>query len=171
MRTANEMREFAARYNVTSDLLSAVNLERCPFEKIVEALMPDERVVFCFGALHEKAIALTNYRLIHVETRDPAHGQQGGMESFSYDQIISVLSGNMLLHIQLDGHEDLIYGNLDMERIREAAELIGDVIQQYKSAPDPISVTDELKKFKELLDMGAISQEEFEAKKRQLLSL
>ncbi|MBR0349272.1 MAG: SHOCT domain-containing protein [Clostridia bacterium] len=30
---------------------------------------------------------------------------------------------------------------------------------------------DELKKFKELLDMGAITQEEFDAKKKQLLGL
>ena len=30
---------------------------------------------------------------------------------------------------------------------------------------------DELKKFKELLDMGVISQEEFDAKKKQLLGL
>lgn len=34
-----------------------------------------------------------------------------------------------------------------------------------------ISNADELKKFKELLDMGAISQEEFDAKKKQLLGL
>ena len=33
------------------------------------------------------------------------------------------------------------------------------------------SVADELKKFKELLDMGAITQEEFDAKKKQLLGL
>ena len=30
---------------------------------------------------------------------------------------------------------------------------------------------DEIKKYKELLDMGAITQEEFDAKKRQLLNL
>lgn len=35
----------------------------------------------------------------------------------------------------------------------------------------PVSSADELKKFKELLDMGVISQEEFEAKKKQLLGL
>ena len=35
----------------------------------------------------------------------------------------------------------------------------------------PVSAADELKKFKELLDMGAISQEEFDAKKKQLLGL
>ena len=34
-----------------------------------------------------------------------------------------------------------------------------------------ISVADELKKFKELLDMGIITQEEFDAKKKQLLGL
>ncbi len=33
------------------------------------------------------------------------------------------------------------------------------------------SCADELKKFKDLLDMGAITQEEFEAKKQQLLNL
>ena len=40
----------------------------------------------------------------------------------------------------------------------------GTVIQQTSSA-------DELKKFKELLDSGVISQEEFDAKKKQLLGL
>ena len=40
----------------------------------------------------------------------------------------------------------------------------GAVIQQASAA-------DELKKFKELLDMGIITQEEFDAKKKQLLGL
>ena len=34
-----------------------------------------------------------------------------------------------------------------------------------------ISPADEIKKYKELLDMGAITQEEFDAKKKQLLGL
>ena len=34
-----------------------------------------------------------------------------------------------------------------------------------------LSPADELKKFKDLLDMGAITQEEFDAKKKQLLGL
>lgn len=34
-----------------------------------------------------------------------------------------------------------------------------------------IGAADELKKFKDLLDMGAITQEEFDAKKKQLLGL
>lgn len=34
-----------------------------------------------------------------------------------------------------------------------------------------VSSADELKKFKELLDLGIITQEEFDAKKKQLLSI
>ncbi len=34
-----------------------------------------------------------------------------------------------------------------------------------------VSSADEIKKFKELLDVGAITQEEFEAKKKQPLGL
>ena len=34
-----------------------------------------------------------------------------------------------------------------------------------------LSSAEELKKFKELLDMGIITQEEFDAKKKQLLGL
>nr|WP_010077863.1 SHOCT domain-containing protein [Liquorilactobacillus mali] len=36
---------------------------------------------------------------------------------------------------------------------------------------NPSSVADEIKKFKELADSGVITQEEFEAKKKQLLGL
>ena len=43
---------------------------------------------------------------------------------------------------------------------------------QTKSAqPAALSSADELRKFKELLDMGVITQEEFDAKKKQLLGL
>ena len=53
------------------------------------------------------------------------------------------------------------------------------VFDEYKandSAADAqtvqqVSAADELKKFKELLDMGVINQEEFDAKKKQLLGL
>ena len=42
--------------------------------------------------------------------------------------------------------------------------------EQASVAPQ-VSVTDELKKFKELLDLDIITQEEFDAKKKQLLGL
>ena len=46
-------------------------------------------------------------------------------------------------------------------------------IQEKKNAPAPTAVSsaDELKKYKELLDSGIITQEEFDQKKKQLLGL
>ena len=41
--------------------------------------------------------------------------------------------------------------------------------QQHAPAPSPASAADELLKFKQLLDMGVITQSEFDAQKRKLL--
>lgn len=43
--------------------------------------------------------------------------------------------------------------------------------QSVQTTTSSVSSADELKKFKELLDMGVITQEEFDAKKKQLLGL
>lgn len=62
-------------------------------------------------------------------------------------------------------------------QMEEVAEYIRSRIAYYKNAKNaPVVVAsasnaDELKKFKELLDLGIISQEEFDAKKKQLLGL
>ena len=40
-----------------------------------------------------------------------------------------------------------------------------------KQANEAVSAADELKKFKELLDSGIITQDEFDAKKKQLLGI
>ena len=42
-------------------------------------------------------------------------------------------------------------------------------VNQFAYQPSPLGIADELKKFKELLDSGVITEEEFEAKKKQLL--
>lgn len=179
MRSAKEMRQFAAQYSVTNKFLISVKLERCPFEDIEAALKPDEDVLFCFGAIFEKAVALTNYRLINAETRNLSKGQNGGISFFSYENINSVSSENMLLHIKTIGDEDLEYGNIYKDKISGAVSIIDDIVKKYKNAGkaasvqvvQQVSAADELKKYKELLDMGVITQEEFDAKKKQLLGL
>ena len=44
------------------------------------------------------------------------------------------------------------------------------VIQSHQPVNN-VSAADEIRKYKELLDMGAITQEEYDAKKKQLLNL
>ena len=63
--------------------------------------------------------------------------------------------------------------NEQMEKVRDFIQekiRLSKNPQIITSTPAP-STADELKKFKELLDMGIITQEEFDAKKKQLLGL
>ena len=55
--------------------------------------------------------------------------------------------------------------------IPQKEESVVQVESHKKQQPAALSSADELKKFKELLDCGVISQEEFDAKKKQLLGL
>lgn len=68
--------------------------------------------------------------------------------------------------------EDL---NPEMDIVAQYVKKKIEEAKQQKNAPvvvaSAVSPADELKKFKELLDMGIISQEEFDAKKKQLLGL
>ena len=66
------------------------------------------------------------------------------------------------------------------EKMQEVADYVRKQIAEIKAAKiapqnttvvQQTSAADELKKFKELLDMGVINQEEFDAKKKQLLGL
>jgi hypothetical protein len=61
--------------------------------------------------------------------------------------------------------------NAAIERIRNSqTERIVSAIQN-SAQPQTVSAADEIKKYKELLDMGAITPEEYEMKKKQLLGL
>jgi len=67
------------------------------------------------------------------------------------------------------------HGNAPVDRINELSSAIHQLIaahtdQQAKQAAVPgLSVADELLKFKQLLDAGVLTQEEFDAQKRQLM--
>ena len=65
---------------------------------------------------------------------------------------------------------------MSIQNFSEIQKVISELIlnrpKQVASAPVSVaSSADELKKYKELLDMGAITQEDFDAKKKQLLDL
>jgi len=70
--------------------------------------------------------------------------------------------------------------NITNEEMEKVVAYIRERVEACKEAKNnpviaapvaAVSVADEIKKFKELLDMGAITQEEFDAKKKQLLGL
>lgn len=68
--------------------------------------------------------------------------------------------------------------NISNREIEKVVSYVKDQVDKIRSAPTSTptviqaqSPADELKKFKELLDMGVITQDEFDQKKKQLLSL
>lgn len=58
-----------------------------------------------------------------------------------------------------------------LSALQLAVEQVGDSVAAESSAEQVTSSADEILKFKQLLDMGAITQEEFDAKKKRLLEL
>lgn len=83
---------------------------------------------------------------------------------------IAVASSAGSIHFKMiennkDVHEEI--SKLLMERQKQEVTVTTNTVKEKTQ----LSNADELKKFKELLDIGAITQEEFDAKKKQLLGL
>lgn len=72
--------------------------------------------------------------------------------------------------------DDIRIGEPERDVVNSIIADFDNVLQSLKSPKSAAviqqsSAADELKKFKELLDMGVITQEEFDVKKKQLLGL
>lgn len=155
------------------------------FMLIEQSLQSDEEVLMCFIGLHNYvsttkhdnnfAYAITNKRIIMAQQK---------------------VMGQVVQSVLLDNLNDVtlntgaIFGVLTVDTIKEkfnvcvnsrCAKSINDKIheillsqQKSKTAPmqmQAISSADELLKYKNLLDMGVLTQEEFDKKKKELLAL
>lgn len=67
----------------------------------------------------------------------------------------------------------VMFAKKDNELVNKIKSKIEELIASQKATNtiNPLSPADEIKKYKELLDAGIITQEEFEQKKKQLLGL
>jgi hypothetical protein len=93
-----------------------------------------------------------------------------------YIQIETAAGGVTTSSSQYGGENSIQFGKDRNAEAEIIVEFIRNKIEEIKNAPaggviQQVSAAEELKKFKELLDMGVISQEEFDAKKKQLLGL
>lgn len=180
MQTAEEMYDFIIEYGYGKGNSESWGLKHLGV--IEQSLQPDEDVILCFIGLHNKdgynfAYAITDSRMIIGQKK---------------------LIGEVVQTIYLDNLNDVTFkkkalsGIITFDTIKETltvtmpvypAKLVYEGIQevlnqirQSKNNANAIntvstSAADELLKFKQLLDMGVISQEEFEQKKKQLLDL
>lgn len=92
-----------------------------------------------------------------------------------FDKISSIGSGFFNSLVVATSSNKIHFWSL--KNRKEVYEVINNILIERQSNENiikqefPQSNADELKKFKDLLDSGAITQEEFEAKKKQLLGL
>ena len=191
MRTIQEMVEMANEYQSTGMGLIRTNNKKLPFQMILDSLSPDEDVILAVGAnagsigkgaYQLMAVAFTDSRLLVAGKPNSLVGSfmSSGVKSIKLDKINSVGVFGMTVRLDTIGDEDVVIGSYSPDIRTKLSSEIQKIVNDYQSKKEAQSATtfvqqtsaaDELKKFKELLDMGVITQEEFDAKKKQLLGL
>lgn len=87
----------------------------------------------------------------------------------------SVLGGNEsrggVLAATQDENTVMFAGKKEYAEMTELKNIVEEKIRLASSSSSSVSTADELRKFKELLEDGILTQEEFDAKKKDLLGL
>lgn len=190
MKTANEMLEAAKRYGGLNE--SDINDYKWAFDEVVKLLQPDEEVILAFAgwlcsrrdySLNNVGVALTNQRLlIGGNASRSVHKKCYVGEYYNISNINAISQRKGFIHNDLiidTLGADLSISEISIDILNRIAADFTSALQKIKAAQSAntgkivqqVSAADELKKFKELLDMGVISQQEFDAKKKQLLGL
>lgn len=159
------------------------------FSIIEDHLLPGEIVQMTFIGLHNYqgmskhddnfAYAITNKRIIMAQ-KQMISGEK--LQTVYLDNVndITFQSGFAIGTMTIDTIKEKFNVGLDKASAKainaKATELLHELknqsINNASSASTPsISVADEIMKYKQLLDAGAITQAEFDAKKTQLLGL
>lgn len=187
MRTAKEMVDFCIEKS--SAMGNSGNLYP-HFAMIERNLLDDEEVLYAFSSVGVKdrkrksilsdyvAVVCTNKKLMYAGKKLT---RGDFLRSVNYDTINDISSEKWLFAYgtvivdSLTEYMNFTVTKESVEKIRNAILEIIEDNQAKKNIPiaqnNPTSAADELRKYKELLDDGIISQEEFDQKKKQLLGL
>lgn len=146
-----------------------------------DVLKDEESVIFSLSGVYETkslgADTVKNGVLIATENRIVFYAKRltgYDSESFKYSNISSIDTGKKMLGSSITFYAS---GNkVSMKWIQEPdyqqfVEYVEDKIGKKEVVPQANDNLEELKKLKELLDMEAITEEEYEAKKKELLGL
>jgi len=184
MKTAQEMYDFCKEKKYGQGQNQAWALKH--FSLIEKALSADENAVMCFIGLHNFvsmtkhnsnfAYAITPKRIIMAQKQ--LIGEV--LQSVFLDNIndVSFKAGMAFGIITIDTIKETF--NVGLDKIQaaninaEIHNLLHELRQKKENPVASSAATDptvDLKKYKELLDTGVITQEDFDAKKKQLLGL
>ena len=153
--------------------------------EMLNAMGKDEKIVFgflggfCTLSNSEQCqgyiAMLTNKKLYYTAITSLAHFKRTGSIDLTMIQAVSTGTNGALGYLEFDAMQSRWHFSTAQETaVKEALEKAIQGAKEERKQPvaqQAISAADELKKFKELLDLGAITQEEYNTKKKQLLGL
>ena len=185
MKYAEEMTQFAQQYK--PDRFFKGFSDPKIFATIESNLYPDENVTLTFFAasgtigkdrVWNLGVAITENRLLISYKLDILFSPfiKQNCKTYSLKEINSIATKGCMLELSIRAEGNIVIGNWSPEKRDNLAIKIRKIVDEYESKTErvtisPLSGADEIKKYKELLDAGIITQEEFDAKKKQLLGL
>lgn len=186
MKTAQQMYDYSVKNGFGKGISG---WGQKSFAVVEKQLLPDEEAIICFIGLHNYvsmtqhagnyAYAITNKRLVLGQKK--VIGEATQFVNLANINDITYSAGGIYGYITIDTFKECIKICFSTQ---EAAKLypvlnkyFADFKHRSKTASAPVihaasaSPADELRKYKQLLDDGIITQAEFNAKKKQILGL
>lgn len=186
MRTGEDLYHYAASNGYGTGVNEKWGTKH--FAIIADHLLPDETVLMAFIGLHNYesmtkhdnyfAYAITDKRIIMAQ-KHTFSGEKLQTVSLNNINDIKFKSGLAFGIMTVDTTKEKFNVALDKKSAKAITEKVLEVLNEIQSnraaqsAPqsNTVSSADEILKFKQLLDAGVITQDEFDAKKKQLLGL
>ena len=182
MKSAQEMYQYCLDHNYGEGVGRKWGEKH--FALIAQALGENEDVAMCFIGLHNYtsptkhdnnfAYAITNRRILMAQQK--MIGQV--FQTVDIDNLndVTMNSGVLMGIITIDTLNEKFNVAVNKKTAQNINAVIHDVLfsikqkrKSYMAIQSTNSVADELLKYKKLLDMGAITPEEFDQKKQELL--
>lgn len=183
MKAAQQMYQYCLDNNFGQGMNQKWGVKH--FMLIEQSLQSNEEVLICFIGLHNYisttkhdnnfAYAVTNKRIIMAQQK--VIGQVIQSVSLNNLNDVTMNTGMALGVITIDTIKEKFNVCVDKYSAKAISEKIHDILLFEKdtnktpSQPQTLSSADEILKYKNLLDMGVITQNEFEQKKKQLIEL
>lgn len=180
MKTAEQMYEYTAAHGFGKGI---VGWGKKHFEVLEKSLASDEEAIICFVALDNETDTTVGFRAYVITNKRLLVAQK-------------TICGESVKSVNLENLNDITYrtgfyhGYLEFDTLKERTSVIfpnkedamrlyalineyfsnfKKTINQPSSTNNSLCSADEIRKYKQLFDDGIITQEEYEAKKQQLL--
>lgn len=184
MKTADEMLEFMKLHKLGSGVISAN--EKRHFKVLAKQLKPNEDIDVCFMGLHNYksmsnhngywAYGITKDKIIMAQNR--VIGEHVLVVSLRNINDVFMKTGIVWGTLTIDTRDEIFNIAIDKNSIRNIHEMVTSKLFEYtenlhKNVVDGANPTnsavDELIKWKNLMDQGIITEEEFERKKFEIM--